>query len=514
MSDSPNLLELPAPIAESDHIPSPPAVAMEVVRITQDEEATLDDLAQVLSRDPVLAGKLLKLANSSLFNLGQEVTTLQRATMVLGMKTVKLMSLSFSLADGLPTSGRAQNFDYEAFWQRSLVCAVAGRALAEFTGNQLGDEAFMCGLLSRIGQMVLAHCLPEEYDEVLEQAGERWPTHDLEQRMLGFHGDHVALALLRSWQLPELIVDTIGHMHQPDDQASASDPNSRDLAGIMSLAALVEDLFCDPEKGKSLEELLRLAYAKHHINEDALNGFLLGLEEGIRETADLLNLPNARTTSHEEILNQARLQIVNISIGTAADLTSANRRLEDVEQKAREFESKALTDQLTGLPNRAAFDEQFENELKARMEGQVPRALGVVMLDIDKFKVFNDSHGHQAGDAVLQRVGEVLRATVRKGDLAARYGGEEFVLLLPRTTPFGLKSVAERVRKALENEVTEFQGSKLNVTASLGGACTVRVDSLATGKALVKVADHYLYKAKKRGRNRSEIYGRIQLPKL
>jgi HD-like signal output (HDOD) protein len=88
-------------------------VAAEVLRLTEDEDSTLDELAGALSRDPALSAKLLRLSNSSLFNLGQEITTLQRATMVLGMKTVKLMSLSFSLAGSLPREGEIAAFDLQ-----------------------------------------------------------------------------------------------------------------------------------------------------------------------------------------------------------------------------------------------------------------------------------------------------------------------------------------------------------------------------------------------------------------
>jgi HD-like signal output (HDOD) protein len=93
--------DLSAILKKADQLPSRPGVALEVLRISQDEDASLDDMANCLSRDPALAAKLLKLANSSLFG-AKEVTTLQGATMLLGMKTVKLMALSFSLAGSLP----------------------------------------------------------------------------------------------------------------------------------------------------------------------------------------------------------------------------------------------------------------------------------------------------------------------------------------------------------------------------------------------------------------------------
>ena len=111
-------------------------------------------------------------------------------------------------------------------------------------------------------------------------------------------------------------------------------------------------------------------------------------------------------------------------------------------------------------------------------------------------------------------VGSVLTNTTRKGDLPARYGGEEFAVVLPQTTPFALRTAAERLRAAIEKAVLEYEGNELRVTASFGGACVVDVADGSDGKKLVKLADHYLYKAKENGRNRSEIAQRIvKLPR-
>ena len=136
MSSAPQTIQLPPSILNADSLPSLPTVAMEVLRLTGEEGTTLDDLAIAISRDPALAAKLLKLSNSSLFSMSHEVSTLQKATMVLGMKSVMLMALSFSLADAVPTSGATGSFDYQDYWLRSLVGAVAGRTLAKRVGRE------------------------------------------------------------------------------------------------------------------------------------------------------------------------------------------------------------------------------------------------------------------------------------------------------------------------------------------------------------------------------------------
>jgi diguanylate cyclase (GGDEF)-like protein len=164
----------------------------------------------------------------------------------------------------------------------------------------------------------------------------------------------------------------------------------------------------------------------------------------------------------------------------------------------RRVASQAATDSLTGLANRWTFDEELA--LEWRRAERVGDPLALILLDIDNFKYVNDTHGHQAGDEVLRRVGQVLAASVRHVDLAARYGGEEFGVIVPETDLDGAVELAERLRVALEAEQVELtDGTRLSVTASFGAA--VKGD-LPGGEDLVAAADEALYAAKRAGKNR------------
>ena len=168
----------------------------------------------------------------------------------------------------------------------------------------------------------------------------------------------------------------------------------------------------------------------------------------------------------------------------------------------REFERDATVDALTGLYNRRWWDERFERIL-ARAE-RSGTTLAVMVIDVDRFKSFNDNHGHISGDAVLRVVGRTLAANLRPTDIAARYGGEEFVVALPATELAGALVAAERVRKATSEAVIEDPtGERLpSVTISIG------VSTLRTGdcpSTLFGRADTALYCAKGAGRNRVEV---------
>ncbi|MDD2781359.1 GGDEF domain-containing protein [Sulfuricurvum sp.] len=154
----------------------------------------------------------------------------------------------------------------------------------------------------------------------------------------------------------------------------------------------------------------------------------------------------------------------------------------------------ATTDQLTALYVRSIFDEILYKEFEQYLRNK--NTLSLLMIDIDDFKTLNDTYGHQKGDDVLRKIGEILLDTVRKSDIACRYGGEELSVIMPHTDMETAFDVAERIRKTIEN--TDIDGIK--TTISIGVSETT--ESLKDAEELVKQADDALYLAKNEGKNR------------
>jgi len=164
-----------------------------------------------------------------------------------------------------------------------------------------------------------------------------------------------------------------------------------------------------------------------------------------------------------------------------------------------------LSDALTGVANRRKFEEALETEWRRCARQHAP--LGVIMADVDLFKLYNDNYGHPAGDACLKSVADALAQNLnRGGDLIARYGGEEFICLLPETDLEGVRATASRLVAAVsELAIPHFKSSVARcVTISLGGTATVpHLDFTVSG--LVRSADDLLFRAKKEGRNRALV---------
>ena len=181
------------------------------------------------------------------------------------------------------------------------------------------------------------------------------------------------------------------------------------------------------------------------------------------------------------------------TVAESVALALANLRLRD------SLRRQSVRDPLTDLFNRRHLEETLEREVRRAARNKAP--LGVLMMDVDHFKRFNDTFGHAAGDLVLRQMGNLLRGRSRGGDLPCRYGGEELALVLPDTDLEGALAKAEQVRKDTADLALEAQGRPLGqVTVSIGVAVFPRHG--ASGEDLLAAADAALYKAKKAGRNR------------
>ena len=165
-----------------------------------------------------------------------------------------------------------------------------------------------------------------------------------------------------------------------------------------------------------------------------------------------------------------------------------------------ELEKIAITDKLTNLYNRRYFDRFFKREWqRARRNKQ---SIALIMLDIDKFKNYNDTYGHLAGDQCLESIAEQIKRTLKRpGDFVARYGGEEFAVVLPNTPLEGATSLAEEIREEIESLSIQFEKIETKATVSLGVAALIP-DSRMAPEDLIAAADAALYQAKESGRNR------------
>jgi diguanylate cyclase (GGDEF)-like protein len=477
-------------------LPSPPGTALRVLELCRRDEVEVQEVADVIMSDAALSGRLLKFANSPVSGLNREVTSIREAIMLLGLRTVKLTSLGFSLS----ASDHRRNcvgFDINEFWAESFASGVIARHLAQKVFSIDREEAFTAALMATIGRMALAQGMPEEYARALELAKNGTALLEAEQQVMGLDHIEFGAQLLDDWGLPEVLVNAVSQQKPPSGGGEI--PNT--LARAIRAATLLAPVFV---KGNDLgsiqaeiargvvQNTLKLDESKwKRISEEILGEYL--------QIAELFGVELKDDTAVMDLYAEAQEEASRVGIVAQLEHTEAVRANADLLQQAS-------TDALTGVPNRAKFDEKLSEMVKGIQRGHSPFVL--LMLDIDHFKKINDTHGHPGGDLVLKRVGRAVQNCLRDVDLLARYGGEEFAILAPHADRRGACIVAARVRKCVEDLRIDFNGEPIKVTISVGVAVTVDYPVPPSAEQILADADAQLYLSKKSGRNTWSYRGR------
>ncbi|MCW8888517.1 MAG: GGDEF domain-containing protein [Gammaproteobacteria bacterium] len=207
-----------------------------------------------------------------------------------------------------------------------------------------------------------------------------------------------------------------------------------------------------------------------------------------------------------KLIDNSHAVAKNLLFMLSSRIRNNNSNLNNSIQLQRHYEQNARTDILTGLYNRRWNDEMLPRLIERCRIGEVP--MGLLMIDVDHFKQYNDSYGHQAGDEALRATGKMLLSHLRPNDSAVRFGGEEFLLLLPSTEKENVVMVAERLcQKMSQMKIIDQNGEKLpSITISVGA---VIMNSSDTVDSLIAAADKALYRAKEMGRDRVVFSDRL-----
>ncbi len=245
------LEQLPSSILDAENLPSAPGVALQVMRVAQDPNARAEDLGAIIRNDPGLAIRLLRTVNSAAYGLPQTIDSIERACALLGFGKAKTLALGYSVADSLPIVGDDSNFELSEYWMRSGLTAAAAEIFARRATPEHADVAFVVGLLSEVGRLVLAGCLTSVYNTLL--VDEPWPSTKLEQDRLGFSNLDLTAALFRSWELPSEIVEPIAFRDAPDALPAEASTDVIRLARVLAPAEILARVWATGAERQSLD---------------------------------------------------------------------------------------------------------------------------------------------------------------------------------------------------------------------------------------------------------------------
>ena len=483
-------------------LPSPPTVAMRILDLSQDPDVDIAKVADVVSMDPALTAKILRIANSPLYAIRRKTENLRQAIMLLGLNGTLTMALSFSLSSSMHNNA-GQGFDYNLFWKRSLAAATCSRRLSVAAGMGAGEEMFLAGLLQDIGMLAIDKLQPDFYSNLDTDQSDHNMVQELEKRALG--ADHAAIGgwLLQQWNLPETLQYAVAGSHNLEFVDRQSEHFSHAIC--VAVSGLLSDALLLDDGGQSLLPVLNLIKESLAIDDETLSGLPETLNEDFMEVASVFETDLADYSLSEFLVDQAKETLLLRNLQTIQKSEQLREETQMLETRTRSLEEQARRDGLTGLYNRAYLDEKIEREFKMAKARDWP--LVVMFVDLDHFKNVNDTYGHQIGDEVLRASAEILGTCIRNDDIVARYGGEEFVIILPGCPQNPASVVTERIiNKFRDKRHPAHDGTEITVTASIGMAVMGEGVTFSSALELLGAADKAVYVAKDQGRNRSVIY--------
>ncbi len=501
MQSNENYNKIKGLIETEINLPSPPAIAVQILKAVQQDEAALTELGNIIATDPALTAKMLKVANSGIFVCNGAITNINRAMSILGTTVIKNIALSFVIATELNGDSQA-NFDFAHFWRRSVTSAVAAELIARKCTNKY-DDIFVTALLQDIGMLVISLTKGDEYNSLLHEA--QLTDADLlkqEKEKYGFNHQQVGYALLTGWNLPESICEPILYHHQPDKAVGEYHHSTQ----VIYYAAKLSEIYTESGGAEKARKIQQGLVEEFDINENQAAELLDNVATQSAEMLESFELDPGDMKPYSVLLQEANAELTKLNMSNEQlilELKESRERADSLARSLRDTNSRlkelVYRDGLTGLYNHRFFQEALSNEINRA--SRYHSSVSLILFDIDNFKKVNDTYGHPAGDLVLMNIAKAVNNAVRPCDIVARYGGEEFAVILPETNMAGVKVFAARLRRCVEGIATLVDGQQIYVTVSAGATTFKDASSHITKGMLIETADKGLYLSKQNGRN-------------
>ncbi len=480
------------------NLPSPPGIAARIIELAETPTTDMSSVADVVSLDPALTAKILRMANSPLYARKRKTDNLRQAIIMFGLNGTLTLALTFSLVSTLRANS-ITGMNYKSFWRRSLATAICSRLLGISLKLGVKEDLFLAGLLQDIGMLALDKAIPELYQNIGTKQTDHRYIQAIELKTLGT--DHAAVGawLIQNWNLSERFFYAIAGSHNPL-ALNLENSEHDSFVRCVAVSSAMADIIWSSDHERTSYDVAELANKLLGLGSEALGLVLDSVADEMKETAALFEIDLGDAVLMESILEQAKenLMLRNLKgMQETAELYSTTMSLE---AKTLELQEKTRRDDLTGLYNRTHLDSVIRKEFETAKAHGWP--LTIVFIDLDHFKKVNDTFGHAAGDQILKETARLLIANTRDSDTVARYGGEEFVIVLPGTGLNGARLTCDRLVNAFRAARHEVcSGTEIVVTVSMGIAIQGEGIDFDQAESIVNAADKAVYAAKFQGRN-------------
>jgi diguanylate cyclase (GGDEF)-like protein len=456
------LEQLKSKLKASLNFPSPPAIAQQIIALARDPYTDISQVAAAISRDPALAAKLLRVANSAMYSRHRKSTNLRQALIALGLRGATSLALGFSLV-GSYVGLKSNGVDYDRHWRRAILSALAARSFGALQDASAADDVFLGALLQDIAILGVDRAAPDFYRDLPRNASHRdFSVYETDR--LGV--DHAALGawLLEYWKLPEPLCRVVAWSHAPPS-ADRSTPTGIEACCVALGSECVEILLAHAP-ATDFAALAEHASEWLGIDAAALAGVMGRVVAEIPEIERLFDRKLLKTDAASVILDQARELLMLRNLQPLEQVGSVHAPNLKTEVRAAALQDERQRDPLTGVYNRGYLDLMLRREFQAATSGNWP--LSLVFVDLDRLKGINAAYGQEAADSVLVTTANSITSVARDTDCVARYGGTEFVIVLPGLASSGAKIFHERLIARLRSTVHTIRGEVVAVSAAVG----------------------------------------------
>ncbi len=494
--------ELGRALDSCTNLPSLPAVALRIIDASKDPDITLHEVSSIISSDPAISAKLLKIANSSLYSQRRSLNNLREALTLLGFNASLTIALSFSLLQSLSSKNKA---NHENYWKRSILAASIARMLASRLNVTRLEDLFLASLLQDIGILVI-QCIKESpYTGEQSNDLKHIDRIKLEKELLSVDHSLIGAWLLDSWNLPDYLIKSVLYSHSLNIPGADQSKEDSYFHYCVNLSGTLADVWLDDNPGELLLSVLEVAKRVLDVDNDEFNQLIVEIDESLPEISKMFEMKLVSDREREQVVYEARELLLERSITSIKQSEDARRHIENITNRIENIEKSSRLDHLTKVYNRQYIEELLEGEFKEATNNGW--SLSLAFIDVDNFKLINDTYGHLIGDEILKSISEFFSNNIRGTDVLARYGGDEFLLMLPGSTSDISKSVLERLLGLLRDAITlEVKGVKLTAHVSIGLATHMGEKEFGSLKAFMAAADDALYKAKSKGKDCLAIY--------
>lgn len=502
--------------ANSKRLPTLPAVATRLLGIAQEDSPNFKEVSSVIRTDPVISGKILKTVNSALFAFSPKIESIEHAIPKLGISLIRTLVLGFHLSRHKTHQVELDHI-LQRHWRSSLTQAVFAEMIAEELGPKKIESAtcFLAAMLQDIGILAMICEAPEDY---LNHVLDRFDFPNVvtgERSHFGFCHTDVSTEIIKNWGMDIGFIEAIRRHHDqmaPNLHAKSEASKKTDrLRSILQAANLGAEILNSSRTSAStldsnLSNWMQFLETEFGFSESQTVDLLSEVNRRVTQLSVVFDFNIGDSRTADDVVHDAKVLLQEIAIKNQLKSMASEARLEQwpkaAKKKLHPESNELFLDSMTGLFNRRYMNQHLKQSIEGCIKKRKPFAL--MFMDVDKFKLINDSYGHATGDRAIKHIADWLKKNIRQNDAAIRIGGDEFIVVMQSVTKKDFESAANRIASKIPPMPSS--GEDINIRMSVG--CVfyqpLRGDTRDINW-LIDHADQAMYAAKKSGGNSALI---------